>query len=106
MGLFNFSNSTQNHISSDAAVINRTMREIIQMLDTNYIPNSVKITASNKLSTIETESRRIMNNISSLSHSQQLKTKIPWMNGEMMNAQQWLLMFSMMMNEVAQTLES
>jgi hypothetical protein len=47
-----------------------------------------------------------MNNISSLSHSQQLKTKIPWMNGEMMNAQQWLLMFSMMMNEVAQTLES
>lgn len=106
MELFNFSNSTQNHISSDAAVINRTMREIIQMLDTNYISNSVKVTASNKLSTIEIESRRIINNISSLSHSQQLNTKIPWMNGETMNAQQWLMMFSMMMNEVAQALES
>jgi|LSQX01.2.fsa_nt_gb hypothetical protein len=106
MGLFNFSSSTQNQISSDAATINRTMREIIQLLDSDYISNSVKINASNKLSYIETESRRIMNNINSLSHSQQLNTKIPWMNGETMNAQQWLLMFSMMMNEVAQALES
>lgn len=106
MGFFNFSNSTQNQISSDAAVINRTMREIIQMLDSNYLSHSVKVSASNKLSYIETESRRIMNNISSLSHSQQLNTKIPWMNGEMMNAQQWLMMFSMMMDEVAQALES
>lgn len=106
MGLFNFSSSTQNQISSDAAVINRTMREIIQMLDSNPLTYSVKSTAANKLSYIETESRRIMNNINSLSHSQQLKTKIPWMNGETMNAQQWLLMFSMMMNEVAQALES
>lgn len=106
MGLFNFSNSTQNQISSDAATINRTMREIIQMLDSNPLTNSVKTTATYKLSCIETESLRIMNNINSLSHSQQLNTKIPWMNGEIMNAQQWLLLYTMMLNDVAQTLDS
>ncbi len=106
MGLFNFSSSTQNQILSDAAIINRTMRDIIQMLDSNSLTYSVKSTAANKLSSIETESRRIANNISNLSISQRINTKIPWMNGEMMDANQWLVMFLMMMNEVAQTIES
>ncbi len=106
MTLFNFQNSTQKQISADAATIGRVMREVIQMMESGSLTYSVKSRVSSKLSSIETESHRIVNNINSLSDSKIMSTRIPWINGELISANQWVMMFSMMMGEVAEMLES
>ncbi len=105
MRLFNFQNSTQKQISADAATIGRAMREVLQIIDSGPLTYSVKSQAVSKLNSIETESTRIVRNINSLSDSKIMSTRIPWINGDLISANQWLMMFSMMMGEVAQTLE-
>lgn len=107
MGLFNFSNDTQNQISSDVEEINRIIRNITSIVDPQPqpLPLNIKNKVVTMITSIEPQIKRINNNLGKLSERQMMTTRVSAVTGEKISINQWLFSFSMITNQIAQELE-
>lgn len=94
-------------IARDVEFVNKIMREVIEIVDPFplSLPTDIKDKITSMLTGITPKIIRISNQIDHLSDEQMAEITVPGMNGEPINIEEWLKLFGMLLNQIAEDIE-
>lgn len=102
-----FSDDAKKQVASDVEFINKIIREVIEIADPFPLPlpTDIKDKITSMLTGITPKIIRISNQIDHLSDEQMAEITVPGMNGEPINIEEWLKLFGMLLNQIAEDIE-
>jgi len=107
VNLPDFPDDTKKQVASDVEFINKIAREVIETMDPFPLPLPIDIKdkITRMLTGITPKIIRISNQIDHLSDEQMAGITVPGMNGEPINIEEWLKLFGMLLNQIAEDIE-
>ena len=108
MGLFTSSETTnkRNQILQDIAVINRTLRDVANIIEIQGINGSSVNSITAILTNIEANVVRMSSTVQSMSDSQLTGFTVPWMDGRYIGIMTWIASYGSVMNKTVSEIEN
>ena len=102
-----FSDDMKKQIARDVEFVNKIMREVMEIAAPFPLPlpTDIKDKITSMLTGITPKIIRISNQIDHLSDKQMAEIAVPGMNGEPINIEEWLKLFGMLLNQIAEDIE-
>ncbi len=102
-----FSDDMKKQIARDVEFVNKIMREVMEIAAPFPLPlpTDIKDKITSMLTGITPKIIRISNQIDHLSDEQMAEIAVPGMNGEPINIEEWLKLFGMLLNQIAEDIE-